>query len=156
MDRAHLCPDCRHEVGAGPHWRPTEYIYGPTGDDGYEWDCCSHCGAELAEWSGAEPSDRVYVLVAGKAEQEQPQLPTWDADRGELRYRGELVRKLRPIAQACTILAAFSEDGWPARIDNPLPPEVGLSRVIRDLNAGLQLLRFGRDGTGNGILWSTK
>ena len=59
------------------------------------------------------------------------------------------------------ILAAFQEDGWPARIDDPLPPVAEtdpkrrLSDTIKCLNRKQQnaLVRFSGDGTGEGVLW---
>jgi hypothetical protein len=51
--------------------------------------------------------------------------------------------------------------GWPARIDNPLPYEAGIDAVerlhdaIKHLNRSLRrsLLHFGGDGKGLGVFW---
>lgn len=62
--------------------------------------------------------------------------------------------------QRC-ILAAFQEEDWPERIDDPLPghrgidPKRRLIDTIVCLNKGLthQLIRFHGDGTGTGVIW---
>jgi hypothetical protein len=59
------------------------------------------------------------------------------------------------------ILAAFQEEKWTARIDDPLPPvpeqdsKRRLSDTITCLNRNQkhQLIRFHGDGTGEGIIW---
>jgi hypothetical protein len=59
------------------------------------------------------------------------------------------------------VLAAFAEEGWPPRIDDPLPPcgeptpKNRLRFTIRRLNAYQQqpLIRFFADGTGQGVRW---
>jgi hypothetical protein len=66
-----------------------------------------------------------------------------------------------PAASQTLILAAFEEDGWPRRIDDPLPVVPGivakdrLRTAIRDLNRNQQhpAIRFRGDGTGVGIIW---
>jgi hypothetical protein len=60
-----------------------------------------------------------------------------------------------------TILAVFEEEGWPPRIDDPLPPnpELVVKRRLHDTIKGLNrnrrncLIRFLGDGTGEGIRW---
>ena len=60
-----------------------------------------------------------------------------------------------------TILSAFEEEGWPPRIDDPLPPAVDcdpkqrLRDTIKSLNRNRKLvrIRFKGDGTGQGVLW---
>ena len=59
------------------------------------------------------------------------------------------------------LLAAFEEEGWPAAIDDPLPPISGqdpksrMRNTIRHLNANQKnrLLYFRGDGSGQRILW---
>ncbi len=56
---------------------------------------------------------------------------------------------------------AFQEEGWPVRIDDPLPPvsesepKQRLRETIRSLNRNQKerLVRFKGDGTGEGVLW---
>jgi hypothetical protein len=66
-----------------------------------------------------------------------------------------------PAANQERILAAFEEDGWPIRIDDPLPPAVEqdpkrrLHDTINSLNRNQKrpLIRFIGDGSGQGIRW---
>ena len=58
------------------------------------------------------------VVVAG-------QVPVWDCDRQELRWGGTLIKQFKvPSPNQETILAAFEEEHWPPRIDDPLPPQM--------------------------------
>jgi hypothetical protein len=88
--------------------------------------------------------------------------PRWDAGRRQLWYGERLVKVLRnPARNQETILAAFDEDGWPPRIDDPLPvvpnihPHERLHEAVRGLNTGRVsgLVEFRRDGTGAGVVW---
>jgi hypothetical protein len=88
--------------------------------------------------------------------------PRWESQRQELWFGGKLVKQFRfPSANQVTILAAFQEDGWPSRIDDPLPchAEIDsrrrLNDTIRSLNRSRihAVLRFAGDGSGEGILW---
>jgi len=59
------------------------------------------------------------------------------------------------------VLNAFEEEGWPARIDDPLLPHPDqdakrhLNDTIRRLNRNRRapLIHFSGDGTGQGVLW---
>lgn len=86
----------------------------------------------------------------------------WDAESRKLRVRGELVKRFKwPAANQETILSAFQEEGWPERIDDPLPPQPEqdskrrLSDTIKCLNRKqiIHLIHFRGDGTGEGIVW---
>ena len=88
--------------------------------------------------------------------------PRWDRDRRELRVGAVLVKRFKaPAANQETILAAFQEEGWPHRIDDPLPPHPDLEpkRRVHDTvnslnrNQKTQLVRFFGDGSGQGIRW---
>jgi hypothetical protein len=62
-------------------------------------------------------------------------VPEWDNDRLQLRVNGELVKQFKlPAPNQELILAAFQEEGWPPRIDDPLPPHVeqNSKRRLRD------------------------
>ena len=67
----------------------------------------------------------------------------------------------QPAESQEIILAAFEEEGWPRRIDDPLPPVAGkdsverLHQAVMGLNRGqiARLLEFRRDGTGEGVEW---
>lgn len=92
-------------------------------------------------------------------------VPQWDPDRHELWLAGNLVKRyrVRAVNQEC-LLAAFEEDGWPSRIDDPLPPilEADSKRRLSDAIKGLNrrqvnsLIRFSGDGTGEGVLWELR
>jgi len=59
------------------------------------------------------------------------------------------------------ILAAFEEEGWPVRIDDPLRPSgasdhtTRLSKAIHRLNKHLNSphIHFCSDGSGHGVRW---
>jgi hypothetical protein len=87
--------------------------------------------------------------------------PVWDGARRELRLGAIVVKRFRqPAKNLETILAAFQEDAWPPRIDDPLPggdnvdPRERLHNAVKRLNQQkVRLIRFQCDGTGQGILW---
>lgn len=88
--------------------------------------------------------------------------PQWDAARQQLRLSGTLMKEFRrPSPNQEAILAAFEEEGWPPRIDDPLPPEPHidpkrrLQDTIKSLNRSQkrQIVRFMGDGSGQGVRW---
>jgi hypothetical protein len=89
--------------------------------------------------------------------------PHWDAERGELWYGGEVVKKFKqPAPNARTILSAFQEQEWPPRIDDPLPqgrgsivPRQRLADTLRGLKCNQAGLIFEQDGTGEGVIWTS-
>lgn len=92
-------------------------------------------------------------------------LPRWDAVRRELRVGEVVVKRFRGAApNQTTILAAFEEQCWPERIDDPLPADPycdsseRLHDAIKNLNRDhlVRLVRFHGDGTGKGIRWQTQ
>jgi hypothetical protein len=60
------------------------------------------------------------------------------------------------------ILAVFEEEGWPRRIDDPLPPGHGINPKVRlhesiarlNRNQVNRTIRFGGDGYGRGVRWA--
>jgi hypothetical protein len=91
-------------------------------------------------------------------------VPTWDHDRRELRWNGRLVKVFKlPSPNQERIIAAFAEENWPARIDDPLPPDLEITPrqrlrdAIRNLNRNqrARLIRFMGDGSGEGIRWES-
>ncbi|MDY0166304.1 MAG: hypothetical protein RBS80_07155 [Thermoguttaceae bacterium] len=89
--------------------------------------------------------------------------PIWDRQRRELRVAGVMVKQFKvPAANQEAILAAFDEEGWPVRVDDPLPPHPEqdpkrrLHDTINSLNRNQKhrLLRFMGDGSGEGVRWS--
>ena len=92
----------------------------------------------------------------------EPRVPTWDAEMRVLCFDGQIVKRFKWHAMNQeTVLAAFEKEGWPARIDDPLPPQPEqdskrrLSDTIKCLNRKQQnpLIHFRGDGTGEGVIW---
>jgi hypothetical protein len=88
--------------------------------------------------------------------------PTWDSDRQQLRVGRVIVKEFKvPAANQEAILAAFQEEGWVPRIDDPLAPQLNqdskrrLHDTINSLNRNQKqsLIRFLGDGKGEGIRW---
>jgi hypothetical protein len=88
--------------------------------------------------------------------------PRWDAANRVLTFGGQIIKRYRrssPNQEA--LLRAFEEQGWPYRIDDPLPfnhdipPKLRLHDTIRWLNLKQEsrILRFLGDGTGEGVCW---
>ena len=91
--------------------------------------------------------------------------PTWDCDRQELRLGHQVVKEFKLHSpNQVTILTAFEEEGWPPRVDDPLPPRAEidvkqrLHDTIKSLNRSqkIQLIRFRGDGTGQGVRWELR
>ena len=89
-------------------------------------------------------------------------LPKWDAERRLLCINGTTVKHFKWTAMNQeAVLATFEEEGWPARIFDPLPPKPEqdskrrLSDTIKCLNRKQQnrLIHFRGDGTGEAVLW---
>ena len=89
-------------------------------------------------------------------------IPHWNPQRHELTVEQKVVKRFRwPANNQETVLMAFEEDGWPDRIDDPLPPQPEqdpkrrLHDTIKCLNRNQinQSLRFHGDGTGQGVRW---
>jgi hypothetical protein len=94
----------------------------------------------------------------------EPELlpPKWDRDRQELKIGSIVIKRFRvPAANQEAILAAFEEEGWPVRIDDPLSPhgekspKRRLQETIKSLNRNQKrpILRFLGDGSGQGVRW---
>jgi hypothetical protein len=88
--------------------------------------------------------------------------PTWDSDRQQLRVGRVIVKEFKvPAANQEAILAAFQEEGWCPRIDDPLAPKLNqdskrrLHDTINSLNRNQKhsLVRFLGDGKGEGVRW---
>ena len=89
-------------------------------------------------------------------------IPNWDRDRQELSVGEVIVKRFKaPAANQETILAAFEEEHWPPRIDDPLAPSPNvepkrrLHDTINSLNRNQknQWLHFFGDGSGTGVRW---
>lgn len=132
---------------------------------------CRYCPAATAVASPSSPSpDEEAVRVTinrsfsenGRGAKGEQSLPTWDSERRELRISGMTVKRFKwPATNQETLLAVFEEEGWPHRIDDPLPPHQDqdsrrrLSDTIKCLNRKQinQLIHFCGDGTGEGVTW---
>ena len=88
--------------------------------------------------------------------------PQWDKERQELRVEGLVVKQFKvPAPNQELILATFQEEGWPPRVDDPLPPHPDqdskrrLHDTITTLNRHQKhrLIRFSGDGRGQGVRW---
>ncbi len=90
-----------------------------------------------------------------------PDVPVWDSDRRELRFRGQVCKSYpkSPADNQTTILQSFQEAGWPSAIDDPLSPvpntpsKQRLRETVRGLKNGLKHLTFRPNGNGTGIIW---
>lgn len=96
------------------------------------------------------------------AEAEVSDRPQWDGQRHELLLAGVVIKRYRwPALNQEAILAAFEEEGWAARIDDPLTPlgdtdpKRRLADTIKCLNRNQRRarIRFRGDGTGEGVIW---
>lgn len=112
---------------------------------------------------GLFPTDDDGSPATGKPAAPASQVvPAWNAERRELRVSETLVKRFKwPAANQELVLTAFEEEGWPSRIDDPLPvepeqdPKRRLHDTIKCLNRKQErpLLHFRGDGTGEGIVW---
>ena len=116
------------------------------------------------ESPAASASDRTAGIsrIDGSHGHDERLIPHWDPKLHELRLNGQLVKRFKlPARNQEIILAAFEEEGWPTRIDDPLPrlreqdPKRRLQDTIKSLNRNQknQLIRLMGDGTGLGIRW---
>jgi hypothetical protein len=109
-------------------------------------------------WQGSDRRDGTKAGVAHER-------PHWDGVERRLMYGDKLVKEFRvPAPNQETILAAFEEEGWPRRIDDPLPPEPGIDpkRRLHDTLSSLNrcqrhnILQFLGDGAGIGVRWCVR
>ena len=89
-------------------------------------------------------------------------LPRWDGESRVLYLGRQIVKRFRrPSPNQAVVLLAFEEEGWPCRIDDPLPPtrEIAPKHRLHDTIKWLnrrqenRLLRFSGDGSGEGVRW---
>ena len=94
----------------------------------------------------------------------QPTTPFWDRDRRELRMGDVVIKRFRvPAPNQEIVLVVFQEEGWPVRVDDPLPrhgeldPKRRLHDTINALNRNqkAELIHFEGDGVGQGVCWTT-
>jgi hypothetical protein len=111
--------------------------------------------------AASHPVDGHERPVSGNGEP-RVTAPTWDSDRQQLRLGRIIVKEFKvPAANQEAILAAFQEEGWCPRIDDPLAPKLNqdskrrLHDTINSLNRNQKqpLIRFLGDGKGEGVRW---
>jgi len=102
------------------------------------------------------------VVAPAPAVPAEPPMPRWDCQRMELCVGGLIVKQYKlPAPNQEMILTAFEEEGWPHRIDDPIPPRHDLDPkrrlhdTINSLNRNQKnpLLHFLGDGSGQGVRW---
>ena len=100
--------------------------------------------------------------ASDSAEQPTPNasrvLPIWKKANGELLYRGNVIREVKPDAPNLRlILDSFQEAGWESSIYDPFPPDKKASdrrrRTVASLNQGLTGIVFLCKGNGTRISW---
>jgi hypothetical protein len=88
--------------------------------------------------------------------------PRWDCERRILWVGDYVVKQFKqPAPNQELVLRAFEEEGWPAHLDDPLPPrrEMDSKKRLHDTikrmnrNKG-RMLRFQGDGSGRGLCWT--
>lgn len=113
-----------------------------------------------------------YARVDGRAAAETsghagvhppvPLLPKWDRDRQELKVGSAVVKQFKiPFGGPEAVLAAFEENNWPVRIDDPLVAlgegsrKPRLPATIEFLNRCQKrpVIRFCEDAGGKGVVW---
>jgi len=123
-------------------------------------------GLELLKTSASKVDGSKEPVAQTKLTPNSPRhtgmVPTWDADRQQLRLGDVVVKEFKlPSVNQTIILTAFEEKRWPRRIDNPLPPccsasaEQQLNETIHNLNQSHkeQFFRFSADADGDGVCW---
>lgn len=112
--------------------------------------------------SAADDTDSVEGNGKANGNAVQELVPHWDEETHELRLDGKMVKRYKwQAVNQQLVLSSFQEEGWPARIDDPLPPQPEqdskrrLSDTIKCLNRKQQnpLIHFRGDGTGEGVIW---
>lgn len=99
-----------------------------------------------------------------------PDVPRWDGDVRTLWYGDTAIKRfMLPAENQIAVLEEFQKEGWPVRIDFPWallrrkPVAVAKrlqNETVRNLNRAQRSdrihLRFGGDGTGNGVIWKAE
>jgi hypothetical protein len=102
------------------------------------------------------------TYACGRSLAQSSLIPLWASESRSLSVGGVLVKRFRIASpNQVAILAAFQEEGWPRRIDDPLRPQAHqvakcrLHDTIKCLNRHhlQRILRFRGDGTGEGVCW---
>ena len=92
---------------------------------------------------------------------EQMEIPVWCPITRVLKIAGKVVKHFKwPAPNQEKLINAFAEQGWPTRLDDPLPPngvcpKRRLHDTIKCLNRNQinKLIKFRGDGTAQGACW---
>ena len=118
-------------------------------------------GLALAAGRGAVPA-LLRFCNPGASKDAGKCIPQWHGSDSTLYLGSQIVKRFtRPSPNQEIILATFEEEGWPERIDDPLPQANGIEpkRRLHDSikwlnrNQAIRLLRFSGDGSGEGVRW---
>jgi hypothetical protein len=106
----------------------------------------------------SQSQDPVRKMSPDKIMSSEVTVPRWDSESMILFLGKQIARRVSMKAKnVLAVLNAFQEDGWPFKIDDPLPggrnPE-RLRDTLKQLNKDLKHLRFSADGSGEGIVWT--
>lgn len=119
---------------------------------------CADCPRPV---NGPPPTEQERLPGGdGPAFEKRPR-PRWDRRSMQLWFGVWLCKSYRRAApNQWLILDAFEEEGWPPRIDDPIPgcgpdgdPRQRRADAVRFLNRRCEILDFFCDGTGEGICW---
>jgi hypothetical protein len=117
------------------------------------------CSGDIS--TADNPASNIGICQIAPVEEVQVR-PKWDPQRRQLRLGSEVIKEFKlPSPNQETVLTAFEEEGWPPRIDDPLPPQEQLDprRRLHDTIKALNRkqkrcrIRFRGDGSGEGIRW---
>lgn len=117
------------------------------------------CSGDIS--AAVNPASSIGICQIAPVEELQLR-PKWDPQRRQLRLGSDVVKEFKlPSPNQETVLTAFEEEGWPPRIDDPLPPQEQLDprRRLHDTIKALNRkqkrfrIRFRGDGSGEGIRW---
>jgi hypothetical protein len=140
-------------------------VFRPTGALTFSKRTCfvlAETAASPAQPNNEQAPPTAAQLQLGPAALGPPPVPEWDKERQELRVGLLVVKQFKvPAPNQEMILASFEEEGWPVRIDDPLPPHADqdskrrLHDTIVTLNRHQKnrLIRFSGDGSGEGVRW---
>lgn len=124
--------------------------------------------SDVLEFNGRAYVDLLLTQVDLREESESGNSKTQNIDPHwngkELWFEDRAIKRFRrPARNQQTILAVFQEEGWPKRIDNPIPAneqcdaQSRLHDTIKSLNRNHipdpSPIRFRGDGTGTGVIW---
>jgi hypothetical protein len=120
-------------------------------------------GLSWASEYGAAPT-LLRFSGSGETKGKGECIPRWQGGECTLFFGSQIVKRFtRPSPNQELILATFEEEGWPDRIDDPLPQASGIDpkRRLHDSikwlnrNQVTRLLQFSGDGSGEGVRWQS-